>query len=151
MNNKLTLNLDVDWEKQQICLKVPKSGVVRWNLELYPNIFVIGDEKMAITITSTQKVSAAVQAVDSRGNPALVEDIVWSVNDENVLDIFVDEEDPTNMEIFAVGPLGNAQVTVVADADLGEGVVTLQGILDVTVVSGQAVALEIATGIPEEQ
>ena len=46
---------------------------------------------------------------------------------------------------------GAAQVNVTADAQIGEGVTEITGVLDVEVKAGQAVALNIAAGAPEEK
>ena len=105
---------------------------------------------MAIILTDTQKVAASIQPVDAKGNPALVDGIpTWSVSDPELL-LLVVASDGMSATIFTVGKLGNGQVVVESDADLGEGFIPLQGILDVTVVAGQAVALNIVTGLPEE-
>lgn len=104
-----------------------------------------------LTLTDSQKVGLAIQPVDARGNPAPVDGAPqWSVSDEALLRLDV-ALDGLSAELYAVGPLGNAQVTVAADADLGAGVTTIQGVLDVTVTGGQAVSLAIAAGVPEEQ
>lgn len=106
---------------------------------------------MALTLTDLQKFTASVQPVDARGNPAAVEGAPqWAVSDESILAI-TPAEDGLSAVVVAAGPLGNAQVTVTADADLGEGVTTLQGILDVTVIASEAVALTIAASTPENQ
>jgi len=44
--------------------------------------------------------------------------------------------------------LGTAQINVTADADLGSGVTTINGVLDVQVVAGQAVGFTIQTSPP---
>jgi hypothetical protein len=57
-------------------------------------------------------------------------------------------EDGLSAQIDAVGPLGNFQVTVTVDADLGEGVKPLIGILDVEVVASEAVVVNFQAGTP---
>jgi hypothetical protein len=47
------------------------------------------------------------------------------------------------------GEPGNSQITVTADADLGEGVVTLTDTIDLAVVPASASALGLITGEPE--
>ena len=57
--------------------------------------------------------------------------------------------DGTSAYAIAAGPLGTCQVSVTADADLGEGVVTITGVLDLEVVGSQATSFVITPGAPE--
>ena len=105
---------------------------------------------MAITITASQFFTAAVSAVDARGNPATLDGPpTWTVSDPALLALTVETDG--SARVAAVGPTGNAQLTVTADADLGEGVRALSGLLDVTVAPGEAVALTITPSVPQEQ
>jgi hypothetical protein len=77
--------------------------------------------------------------LDARGNPANVDGVpVWATDHPEILSV-VPSVDGFSATIASVGPLGNAQVTCTADADLGEGVreVILMG--DVEVIAGAAV------------
>lgn len=113
-------------------------------------LLIEGTTPMAITITDTQKFTATVTAVDARGNPATLDGPAnFTVSDETLL--FLANVSDLSADVLAIGPLGNAQLVVVADADLGEGIRTIQGVLDVTVVSGEAVSLNIVTSVPVEQ
>ena len=104
-----------------------------------------------LLITSTQNCSLSIQPVDAHGNPALVDGTpIWSVSDPSVLSIAA-AADGLSAEIAALGPVGTSQVSVQADADLGSGVVTIAGTLDVQVAAGQAVGLSISAGTPVEQ
>jgi hypothetical protein len=103
-----------------------------------------------MVITATQQVVASIQPVDKKGNPARVDGApVWA-GDDALLTV-VPEADGLSATIIAKGPLGHAQVVVTADADLGEGIVPLTGVLEVDIVGGQAVSLSIATAEPTEQ
>jgi hypothetical protein len=113
--------------------------------------YIVEGEVMALTLTAVQQASLSVKAVDAKGNPAEVENVVFDGSDPNIITLLPDAEDPTTAWVVAVGTPGNAQVTVTADADIGEGEKNLQGILDVTVVAAEAVALEIEAGVPEDQ
>lgn len=105
---------------------------------------------MSLTLTDSQKVALSVSFVDKKGNPAPVEGApAWSVSDDTLLGLTV--ADDGTASVAAVGPLGTAQVTVSADADLGEGVTTIFGTLDIDVIAGAAVTANIAAGAPEEQ
>jgi hypothetical protein len=117
-----------------------------------PRIIFQGGTKMAITITATQKFTAGpVSAVDAHGNPAQIDGApAWSVSDTALLAVNV-AADGLSADIQAVGALGHAQVVVSADADLGEGIETISGILEVEIVAGRAVSLTVPAGEPTEQ
>lgn len=103
------------------------------------------------TMTDTQKAPLSIEPVDKAGNPAPVEGPPsWEASDPNLLDV-TPSADGLSAVISAKGPLGSCQVTVNADADVGEGVVPITGVLDVQIVAGQAVALKISAGPAEEQ
>lgn len=102
-----------------------------------------------LTLTDIQKVHLTIAPVDAAGNPAPVDGIPsWSSSDESVLTVSA-AADGMSADAVTVGPLGNAQVNVSADADLGEGIETLTGTLDVEVVASQATSLGISAGVPE--
>lgn len=123
---------------------------LKFSLKFGNYLRVKGSTPMAITITDSQVFTATVSAVDARGNPAVLDGPAnFSVSDSAIINLGVVTD--FSVEVRASGPLGNAQLMVTADADLGEGVRTLTGILDVTVVGGEAVALNITTSVPVEQ
>lgn len=105
---------------------------------------------MAIQLTDIQKVTLSISAVDAAGNPAPIENALWASSNPSVLTI---TENPDGLTAVAetVGPLGNAQIQVSADARIGEGEVVLQGVLDVEVIASEATALNIAAGTPESR
>lgn len=107
---------------------------------------------MALTLTAVQRCLVSVSAVDAKGNPAEVQDPTYSVSDDTILRV----DKPASLEgkpgqgyVVAVGPVGHAQLVVKGDADLGEGVKEIQGILEVEVVAAEAVAVQITPGEPE--
>lgn len=105
-----------------------------------------------LTLTDTQKCALSLDIRTAAGNPAQIDGApVWAVSDPAVLEVTVDTEDPKKATVRAVGPLGVGQVTVKVDADLGEGVREITGILDVTVLAGSATVVLVASGTPEEQ
>lgn len=103
-----------------------------------------------LQLTNTQQATLSISAVDRKGKPASVDSIVFTSSDESVATVAADPSDASKATLKAVNA-GTAQINVSADADLGDGVNTLTGTLDVTVVAGQAIALAIGTGTPEEQ
>lgn len=104
---------------------------------------------MALVLTDLEKVSLSVAFTTAAGNPAVVDGIpVWGTSDETILSV-VASEDGLTAVVTTVGPLGSAQVSVTADADLGEGVRPLVGTLDINVVGSEAVFAIVAAGAPE--
>ena len=103
-----------------------------------------------VTLTATQKASLGVDVRDSRGNVAQVQGPSWASSDSAILEVTA-SEDGMSAVARAVGPVGSAMVTFTGDADMGEGVVPIIGTLDFIVTAGQAVAVTITAGAPEEQ
>lgn len=111
---------------------------------------IIGDRNM-ITINENQKVLLTAQPLSQKGNPAPIDGAVtWTVTAGSQ---FVSLTPVDNFSVYAVavGPLGLATVQAQADADLGTGVSLIIGNIDVEVVGGQAVTLNIIAGTPELQ
>jgi hypothetical protein len=93
------------------------------------------------TLPSKMAVAVKISYVDAAGNPAVVDgDVTWTTSDPSIVTVNVDADDTTNAVIAASGPVGQVQISAVADADLGEGVRQLTTLMDVTVVAGEAVA-----------
>lgn len=106
---------------------------------------------MSLILTDVQKVSVAVSFTTKAGNPAPVDGVPqWSSSDPSILEV-VPSADGLSAEVLTVGPLGLAQVSVVADADLGEGVTSITGVLDVEVKASQAVFAIVAAGAPVDK
>jgi hypothetical protein len=106
-----------------------------------------GDEMLILT--DEQKVALSIQPVTAAGNPAKVDGVpTWSVSDPSILALIV-ADDGLSAEAVTAGPLGPCQVSVSCDADLGAGVRTISGTLDVTVQAAEAVSVGIAAGAPE--
>lgn len=103
-----------------------------------------------LLLTDTQKVVLNIQPVDAKGFPAKVDGApLWSVSDESVGTLAVSEDGLT--ATFVAGFPGVCQVVVSADADLGLGVQTISGVLDIQVEGGVAVSLGILAGVPAAQ
>jgi hypothetical protein len=106
---------------------------------------------MAFILADTKKVSASVSFVDAKGNAASVQgEPAWSSSDETIATVTADAGG-MSATIVAVGPLGMAQISVSADADLGDGVQTVTGLADIEVQASQAVAASLTLGEPSDQ
>jgi hypothetical protein len=104
-----------------------------------------------LQLTDIQKCDLSIQIVDAKGNAAPVDGApVWSSSDESVATVAA-AADGMSAVVTAAGALGTCQVNVGADADLGTGVTTITGTLDVSVVASQATTVTINTGTPTNQ
>jgi hypothetical protein len=109
---------------------------------------VITHNVTMLALQNDQQVTASIQPVDAKGNPAKVDGApTWSSSSEDVA--IVQAAADGLSAIIAGVDIGTCQINVQADADLGEGTTALTGTLDVEVVAGSAVALSITTGTPE--
>jgi hypothetical protein len=114
------------------------------------NLKIKGNIKM-LSLKQNQKVSYELTPIDEQGNPAPVEAGTCQVT-SSAPNVFRVEIDPTNElkgEIFS-GELGTGQLDYSADADLGNGVVTIAGFSAVEVIpaGAQAVGFGITFGTP---
>ena len=102
-------------------------------------------------LTVDQQVAVNVVYRDADGNEARVDgDPVWTVADPTVAE-FVPGATAFEGIVRALGPIGTTQVSVRADADLGDGVRELIGTLDIETVAGEAVVANVQAGQPEAQ
>ncbi len=106
---------------------------------------------MTLKLSDIQQADLGIRVVDKAGNPAIVDGSPsWASSDEAVATVQA-APDGMTATVVATGALGTAQVSVQADADLGEGVTPLVGVLDVEVVASAAVGLDITTGTPVDK
>lgn len=133
--------LNIDWDKRSVCIReledratprmifsITTSGTTFIGQDI---MFLLPDDK-----TATVQVIAA----DAKGFSAPVEDLTFSSSDETIVTV-----DAAGL-ITPVG-IGMATVNVTADAQIGEGVTTIAGMLEVQVVAGQAVSLNVTAAI----
>ena len=103
-----------------------------------------------MTLQDDKQVIGTLKITDKKGNPAAVDGVpVWT-SDGTLLTV-TPTEDGLSATIVPIGALGHAQVTATADADLGEGVEPLIGILEVDIVGGKATVITIEAGAPTDQ
>lgn len=104
-----------------------------------------------LILTDVQKVKLKVNPVSKAGNFSPVDGAPkWSTSNEGMVTLNV-SEDGMSCEVVATGALGTTQVSVVADADLGDGVTELTGTLDIEVKASAAVTLGLEVGTPEDK
>lgn len=101
-------------------------------------------EKMFLKVSDQLPLS--VELKDKFGNKAVVDGKpVWAVTDEALASVEV-AEDGMSAVLKPKGQVGALKVQVSADADLGEGVKSIVGELDVDLLPGEAVVVEIKAG-----
>ncbi len=143
----MELCLSIDWARRKVCLQETPRLSFRVSL----GDFAVQGESMNVILPDTHQFPVTIAVVDARGNPAEVQGVPsWASTDESVV-IVQPAVDGKSAIVAAVGPLGHAQVAVTADADLGEGVENISGLLDVDVVASAAVSIAITPGPIEPQ
>lgn len=101
-------------------------------------------------LPADKKVSASVSWVDRKGNPALIDGVpTWSTSDGSVTALEVAVNGLS--AVLLGGVVGNCQISVSADADLGAGSKPVVALLDVQVVAGEAAVGVIVPGALEDQ
>lgn len=111
---------------------------------------VTGNITMANILGNVQEVDLAIQPLDARDKPAQVDGIpVWAINDPSK-GTLTPSEDGLSCNLKALDN-GTVTITVTADADLGEGVEPIVGTIEVEIVSGKAVKVNIIFGTPRDQ
>jgi len=102
-----------------------------------------------LVLPNDHKVTASIQPVDAKGNPATIDGLAsWSSSSADIVTVTNVSADSLSADVVPGTALGSAQINVTADADLGSGVQTINGVLDVQVVAGQAVGFVITTAPP---
>lgn len=102
-----------------------------------------------LALANDHKVTASIQPVDAQGNPAVIDGLAsWTSSAPAIATIENVSPDSLRADIVPATQLGSCQVNVTADADLGSGVTSITGVLDVTVVAGEAVGFVITTSPP---
>lgn len=97
-----------------------------------------------------QKFTCSVEFQDQAGNVATVDEPPeWSVDPDGILTL-EPSEDGLSVVVKSETKAGSAQVLCKADADLGEGVTEITGMLSVTVLPGDAVTVTLNPGEVED-
>ncbi len=145
--------------RERILMKVSVSGTLTFDVEEVgtpgfqwtiktSNGVILKDPNM-LALPNDQKVTASIQPVDSHGNPATIDGLAtWTSSSPSVADVANVSADSLSADVVPGTALGSCQINVQADADLGSGITNITGVLDVTVVAGQAVGFTISTSPP---
>ncbi len=99
-------------------------------------------------LKGNQALPLSIAIKDKFGNLAKVDGAPqWALTDAALGTLAV-ADDGMGAVFTPTGVVGLLKVQVTADADLGEGVKSILGELDIEVLAGEAVAVEIAAGEP---
>ena len=104
---------------------------------------------MAEVLKVGQLIRPSLDIRDRFDNPANVDGVpVWTLSDPT---LGILEVAPDGMSaIFRARRTGQGQINVAADADLGEGVRQITGVLDLTVLAAEATLIRFSVGPAEE-
>ena len=131
-----TLEFNIEEEKPRIIFTIKYNGIQLKD----PDMLVLAND---------HKVTASIQPVDAKGNPATIDGLAaWSSSSTDIVNVTNVSADSLSADVIPGTAMGTAQINVTADADLGSGVTTINGVLDVQVVAGQAVGFTISTSPP---
>lgn len=120
-------------------------------IEFYVTISGQRRKVVQMFIKTSEQLPLSISIVDMFGNPAKVDGApVWALTDVDAATVEV-AEDGMSAVVKPTGKAASLKVQVSADADLGEGVKTLLGELDLDIVSGEAVSISIVAGEPIPQ
>jgi len=87
-----------------------------------------------------------VRPVDAYGNPARLDGLpAYALSIPEACELVI-SADGMSAEILPNGAVGNVQLKVTGDADLGAGVKTITSLADIQLVAGDAVGFEIEFG-----
>lgn len=106
---------------------------------------------LMVKMTDSQFVTLSPEFLDKKGNPADVQNIQWSTDNDQVL-LLEPSADGKQCKVSAVGPLSPSSiVTLKADADLGDGEIDIMGTEEFNIVGGAAVNVKLNADAPQEQ
>ncbi len=139
------LNIKVDWDLRFLSVEEKVNGNPLLPFITYScNGITSRGINMAATLPDNLTGTLTFIPKDSFGLPAKIDGLpTYTSSDETILTVTA-HTDGTAVVAPANPPkLGTAQVTVSADADLGSGVKTITGLIEIEVVAGEAVSLDV--------
>jgi hypothetical protein len=104
-----------------------------------------------LILTDTQQFDLAVGFADKKGKPAKIDGTpAWNCSNAAALSVTA-AGDGMSATCVALDLADDVQISVEADADLGEGVEPVVGTYLVSIVAGKAVSAVFTPGAPTEQ
>ena len=99
---------------------------------------------MKVNLPDNKKFNVSILPIDAQGQPAEVENVAWGVSDSSVASVLVA---PDGLSAYVIaGNLGTTQITVSADALIGDGIEVISDVLEVVVIGGKAVGFAFSVG-----
>ena len=99
---------------------------------------------MAATMQVGSYATASVEWKDKGGNTVKVDGPTkWESSNPSVCEATGAPGNPQIANLYAPGGVGAVKIEATADADLGDGVKAVTAVLDIEVISGEAVGGEI--------
>lgn len=129
--------------------KKPKSKIF---ITFFLNGFQIKGQIMELKFQSNQNVPGSIAPATKTGTAEPVQDgsVVYSSSNEAAFTVEADATDQLKFTVKGVGQ-GTGQLNISADADLGDGVVTISTSVDITVTEPQATQIGVTFGDPVDQ
>jgi uncharacterized protein YjdB len=103
---------------------------------------------MAFQLKDSQQLPLEVEALDAEGNAAAIT-VTFASSDESIVAI-TDNGDGSAMAVASPGAAGLGTATVTATATGTDGS-SLEGSLEIEVIAGDAVSINILPGTPEDK
>ncbi len=122
---------------------IPRPAV---RLELYVKNGEVFERAINVQQKATETKTYKLRAVDAKGNEAKLDTKappVWAVSDPALANVTA-STDGLTADVVPVGPVGEFELQVSGDADLGDGETPIQGTGDVEIIPGDAVSIEIS-------
>ena len=115
-------------------------------IRFYAEIEGIMRRVVQMFLKVNQSLPLSLKIADKFGNPAKVDGVPqWALSDAT-LGTLTPSEDGMTATLVPAGPIGASKVQVSCDADLGEGVKSIIGELDVEFMAGEAEVVAITAG-----
>jgi hypothetical protein len=134
--------IEVQFGPLTIVVKPPASPQAGGRFLVEIDGIKVKGQNMVYQLPVDKQIKVQVSYVDAEGNPAAVDDVIWSSSNDAIATVVADDVDHTQATISPTGggPLGQVQIVATADVDLGAGVKELLTHCDVEIVAGEAVA-----------
>jgi hypothetical protein len=131
-------------DRIELAIVPPQAAKILFQVTLGGNKLEVSSMMMKVN----QSLPISIKPVDQFGNAAAVDGIpAWSLSDPAMGSIAV-AQDGMSAQFTPAGQVGSVVVQVSADADLGAGIVSIMGSLQVDLLAGDAVAVQITAGAP---
>lgn len=139
------LQIQIDWANRYFAVldTEPPKATPRLVLRATLSGVTFTGENLMFQLPDNKTANLAVSATDAAGVPATLDGAATFASSDPTIVVVEAAADGLSATIKPAAPvkLGTAQIQVSADADLGAGVTTINGLVDVEIVAGQATSL----------